>query len=206
MAEEKRRFPTEVVDLPSKGLLYPKDSPLAGGTIELKYMTAKEEDILTSRNLIQKGVVLDKLLESVIVDEKVSLNDLLLGDKNAIMIATRVLGYGKDYTVQLTDPSTGDKQEETFDLTEIDDKKINTKLFKDGKNEFDYTLPASKTTDMTLTTAGDILYASANNTPARLAKGSALQVLQMNSGGTAPEWATASGVSSGFVIAMSIAL
>jgi hypothetical protein len=57
MAEEKRRFPTEVVDLPSKGLLYPKDSPLAGGTIELKYMTAKEEDILTSRNLIQKGVV-----------------------------------------------------------------------------------------------------------------------------------------------------
>ena len=145
MAEEKRRFPTEVVDLPSKGILYPKDSPLAGGTIEIKYMTAKEEDILTSRNLIQKGVVLDKLLESVIVDEKVSLNDLLLGDKNAIMIATRVLGYGKDYTVQLTDPSTGDKQEETFDLTEIDDKKINTKLFKDGKNEFDYTLPASKT-------------------------------------------------------------
>ncbi len=68
------------------------------------------------------------------------------------------------------------------------------------------TLPASKTTDMTLTTAGDILYASANNTPARLAKGTGLQVLQMNSGGTAPEWATSSGVSSGFVIAMSIAL
>ena len=114
MADEKRRFPTEVVDLPSKGLLYTKDSPLAGGTIELKYMTAKEEDILTSRNLIQKGVVLDKLLESVIVDENVSLNDLLLGDKNAIMIATRILGYGKDYTVTLTDPSTGEKQEETF--------------------------------------------------------------------------------------------
>ena len=96
MAEDKRQFPTEVVDLPSKGLLYSKDSPLAGGTIELKYMTAKEEDILTSRNLIQKGIVLDRLLESVIVDEKVSLNDLLLGDKNAIMIAARVLGYGKD--------------------------------------------------------------------------------------------------------------
>ena len=102
MAEDKRRFPTEVVDLPSKGLLYSKDSPLASGTIELKYMTAKEEDILTSRNLIQKGIVLDKLLESVIVDEKVSLDDLLLGDKNAIMIATRVLGYGKDYTEKQT--------------------------------------------------------------------------------------------------------
>ena len=144
MAEEKRRFPTEVVDLPSKGLLYPKDSPLAGGTIEIKYMTAKEEDILTSRNLIQKGVVLDKLLESVIVDDKVSLDDLLLGDKNAIMIATRILGYGKDYTVQLTDPSTGNKQEETFDLTQIEDKVIDVKLFKGGKNEFEYKLSASK--------------------------------------------------------------
>ena len=68
------------------------------------------------------------------------------------------------------------------------------------------TLPASKTMDMTLTTAGDILYASANNTPARLGKGGASEVLTMNSGATAPEWATASGVSSGFVIAMSIAL
>ena len=144
MAEDKRQFPTEVVDLPSKGLLYSKDSPLAGGTIELKYMTAKEEDILTSRNLIQKGIVLDKLLESVIVDESVSLNDLLLGDKNAIMIATRILGYGKDYTVQLTDPSTGEKQEETFDLTEITDKKIDSKLFKAGKNEFEFELPAAK--------------------------------------------------------------
>ncbi|MBC8428389.1 hypothetical protein H8D04_00755 [bacterium] len=144
MAENKRQFPTEVVDLPSKGLLYPKDSPLAGGTIELKYMTAKEEDILTSRNLIQKGIVLDRLLESVIVDENVSLDDLLLGDKNAIMIATRILGYGKDYTVQLTDPSTGDKQEETFDLTNIKDKTIDKKLFKGGKNEFEFELPASK--------------------------------------------------------------
>ena len=144
MAEEKRQFPTEVVDLPSKGLLYSKDSPLSSGNIELKYMTAKEEDILTSRNLIQKGIVLDRLLESIIVDENVSLNDLLLGDKNAIMIATRILGYGKDYTVQLTDPSTGDKQEETFDLTKVGDKKIDYKLFKSGKNEFEFDLPASK--------------------------------------------------------------
>jgi len=83
-------------------------------------------------------------LESVIVDESVSLNDLLLGDKNAIMIATRVLGYGKDYTVQLTDPSTGEKQEETFDLTKVSDKKVDKKLFKGGKNEFEFELPSSK--------------------------------------------------------------
>ena len=99
MAEEKRKFPTEVVSLPSKGLLYPKDHPLASGQIEIKYMTAKEEDILTSRNLIQKGVVLDKLMESVIIQEGVTLDDLLLGDKNAIMIATRILGYGKDLSL-----------------------------------------------------------------------------------------------------------
>ena len=144
MAEEKRQFPTEVVNLPSKGKLYPKDSPLSGGTIELKYMTAKEEDILTSRNLIQKGIVLDKLLESIIVDKKVSLNDLLLGDKNAVMIATRILGYGKDYTVQISDPSSGEKQEETFDLTSISDKEVDWDLFKSGKNEFEFDLPSSK--------------------------------------------------------------
>ena len=110
MAEEKRKFPTEVVDLPSKGLLYPKDHPLSSGQIEIKYMTAKEEDILTSRTLIQKGIVLDKLMESVIVQDGVQLDDLLLGDKNAIMIATRILGYGKDYSVELVDPDSGEKQ------------------------------------------------------------------------------------------------
>ena len=144
MAEEKRKFPSEVVDLPSKGLLYPKDHPCSSGQIEIKYMTAKEEDILTSRNLIQKGIVLDKLMESVIIDEKVKLDDLLLGDKNAIMIATRILGYGKDYSVQVEDPNTGDKQEETFDLTQIKDKELDEKLFKKGQNEFELDLPASK--------------------------------------------------------------
>ena len=138
MAEDKRQFPTEVVDLPSKGLLYSKDSPLSSGNIELKYMTAKEEDILTSRNLIQKGIVLDKLLESVIIQDGVTLDDLLLGDKNAVMIATRILGYGKDYTVSIQDPDSGEKQEETFDLTELKDKEIDEKLFKNRKNEFEF--------------------------------------------------------------------
>ena len=84
MAEVK--FPTEVVDLPSKGLLYPKDSPLSSGKVEVKYMTAREEDILTSVNLIKKGLVVDKLLQSLIVDDSVKIGDLLLGDKNAILI------------------------------------------------------------------------------------------------------------------------
>ena len=97
MAEEKRQFPTEVIDLPSKGHFYPKDNPLSSGQVEIKYMTAKEEDILTSGNLIQKGIVLDKLLEALIVSD-VNLDDILVGDKNAIMLASRVLAYGKEYT------------------------------------------------------------------------------------------------------------
>ena len=99
MAEYK--FPTEVVDLPSKGLLYPKDSPLSSGQIEIKYMTAKEEDILTSANLIKKGVVVEKLIEALVVDKSIDVNDLLVGDKNAILIASRILAYGKEYNVDI---------------------------------------------------------------------------------------------------------
>ncbi len=89
--ESKFKLPTETVDLPSKGLLYPEDSPLAKGTIEMKYMTAKEEDILTNQNYISDGTVIDKLLQSLIVTEGVNFNELLVGDKNAIMVAARIL-------------------------------------------------------------------------------------------------------------------
>ena len=94
MAENK--FPTEVVDLPSKGYFYPEDNPLSSGQIEIKYMTAKEEDILTSQNLIQKGIVLDKLLDALIVDKKINTNSMLIGDKNELFKASRVLAYGKE--------------------------------------------------------------------------------------------------------------
>ena len=101
MAEDKRQFPTEVIDLPSKGHFYPKDNPLSSGQLEIKYMTAREEDILTSVNLIQKGLAIDKLLESLIVNKDINKKDILIGDKNAIMVAARVLGYGKDYTIEV---------------------------------------------------------------------------------------------------------
>ena len=90
-------FPTETVDLPSKGHFYFQGHPLSSGKVELKYMTAKEEDILTSQNLIQQGTVIDVLLESLIVDKSIKVEDLLVGDKNALMVAARVLGYGADY-------------------------------------------------------------------------------------------------------------
>ena len=138
MAEEKRQFPTEVIDLPSKGHLYPKENPLSSGQVEIKYMTAREEDILTSVNLIQKGMAIDKLLESLIVSEDVNIKDILIGDKNAIMIAARVLGYGKEYIVEI------DGKEVIVDLTYLKDKEVDLSKYDKGKNEFSFTLPNSK--------------------------------------------------------------
>jgi hypothetical protein len=141
---KKSNFPTEIVPLPSKGLLYPEGHPLAEGVIEMKYMTAKEEDILTSQNLIKQGVVLDKLFESLIVTP-VNYSDLFVGDKNAIMVAARILGYGKDYVVEVDDPfSPGTKQKVTIDLTQIEHKEVDYSLFEQRKNEFDFELPQSR--------------------------------------------------------------
>ena len=127
-------LPTEEIELPSKGILYPEDNPLSSGKIEMKYMTAKEEDILTNQSYIAKGTVIDKLLQSLIVS-KINYNDLLIGDKNAIMLAARILGYGPEYEFIFAG------QKEKVDLTQIDNKTIDESLFTKGKNEFAFTLP-----------------------------------------------------------------
>jgi hypothetical protein len=137
-----KKFPTEVIDLPSKGWFYAPNNPLSSGQIELKYLTAREEDILTSRNLIQKGVVLDRLIEALIVTE-VDYNDLLIGDKNGLMIATRVLGYGKDYPVTVVCPNCNARITVTVDLTSLEEKKLPEPETK-GTNQFEFTLPATK--------------------------------------------------------------
>ena len=131
-------FPTEVVDLPSQGLLYPKDSPLSSGKIEVKYMTAKEEDILTSANLIKKGIVVEKLIESLVVDKSIDIDTILVGDKNAILIASRILAYGKKYEVEI------DGQTVEVDLTTLKDKEVDKSVFTKGVNEFEFELPATK--------------------------------------------------------------
>ena len=144
VTENKFKFPTEIVELPSKGLIYPKDNPLSSGKVEMKYMTAKEEDILTNQNYISKGIVLDKLIESLIIS-KVDYDSLITGDKNALLIASRVLGYGKDYTFKGVNPQTGDIEEYTVDLTQLKDKVLDSKdLKEEGVNEFEFTLPNSK--------------------------------------------------------------
>jgi hypothetical protein len=143
--ESKFKYPTEQIELPSKGLIYSPESPLAKGVIEMKYMTAKEEDILSNANFIKNGTVIDKLLQSMIVTP-IDYNELLNGDKNAILIAARILGYGKDYDFIYTDPKTGATEKASADLTLIDAKPLDESIFKPGKNEFDFQLPFSKVT------------------------------------------------------------
>jgi hypothetical protein len=134
---EENKFPTETVELPSKGVVYPPDHPLRSGKVEMKYMTAKEEDILTNQNYIKKGIVLDKLLESLTMG-KFDIKELVTGDKNALLISSRILGYGKDYTFSY------DGTEYTVDLTELDNKPFDeTKVTPRGT--FMFTLPATGT-------------------------------------------------------------
>lgn len=136
MAEFK--LPTETIELPSKGLLYPEDNPLSSGTLEMKYMTAKEEDILTNQSYIADGTVFDKLFKSLIVS-KINYDDLLIGDKNAVLVAARILGYGKDYKFTIAG------QEYEVDLTEVQNKPIDESKYIKGVNRFFYILPSNNT-------------------------------------------------------------
>jgi len=133
----ENKFPTEIVELPSKGLLYAEDSPLRSGTIEMKYMTAKEEDILTNQNYIQKGVVVDKLIQALIVDKSIDYSQLLLGDKNALLLAARILGYGADYEFNYLGSV------EKVDLGKVENKELHPDVQNSTKNEFNFTLPTS---------------------------------------------------------------
>jgi len=130
-------LPTETIELPSKGTFYKEGHPLASGTVEMKYMTAKEEDILTNQNYIKKGVVIDKLLKSLLVTD-FDYGDILVGDKNAIMIAARILSYGKDYAF------TYNGEQHSVDLSLLDNKKVDHSSLNPETGEFMLALPKSK--------------------------------------------------------------
>ena len=137
MANENK-FPTEIVELPSKGYFYPKENPLSTGKVEIKYMTAKEEDILTSVNLIEQGIVLDVLLKELIVDKDIDLDTILLGDKNALFVSARVLAYGGEYKFQIG------KDTGTVDLSKIKARDMDYSKLERGENNFEYTIPSAK--------------------------------------------------------------
>ena len=115
-------FPTEVIQLPSQGKFYPAEHPLRenGGKLNVKYMTAKEEDILTNTNLIQNGTVLDRLMDSLVIHEGVKFTDLTVGDTTAVLMASRILAFGKDYPIQVLCTKCQTTSEHTVDLSELE--------------------------------------------------------------------------------------
>ena len=137
--------PAELVPLPSMGKVYP-NPPLAGATgIEIKAMTAREEDILTSRALIKSGRVITELLKSCICDRSIDPDELVTGDRNAVLVALRITGYGSDYTVDVECPECGDtKKGHIFDLSKLPIKTLDVEPIRPGTNAFEFMLPVSK--------------------------------------------------------------
>jgi hypothetical protein len=145
--------PTEFVELPSEGKYYPDDHPLCGETsIEIRQMTAKDEDLLTSKTLIKKGIALDRFIQNLVVDKSINTDTLLIGDRNAIVIAARVTGYGNDYTLKVSCPSCEKEQKYVFDLNEAEvtfgdiESAKNLKTVSNGDHTFDVKLPKSRVT------------------------------------------------------------
>lgn len=138
---------TEKVLLPSEGKLYDESSPLSAGYIEIRYPTAKDEDILTSKSLIQNGTVVDVFVNNLIVDKSVHIDDLLIGDKNALVIAARILAYGPQYQTEIKCPSCESSKQEVIDISQFESKEL--EYLKDTQrveNNFSFVLPNSKFT------------------------------------------------------------
>ena len=137
----------ESVPLPSRGIIYPQDSPLFGQeTLDIKPMTAREEDILTSRAYIKNGTVLTKLMKSCLVDKSINPDDLISGDRNALMVALRITGYGGSYNVEVDCPKCGATNKADFDLSALPIKRLEIDPVVEGENMFEVQLPVSKKT------------------------------------------------------------
>lgn len=139
---EKFSFPTEIIELPSQGKIYDLTNPLSSGTVEMKYMTAREEDILTNVNLLKQGIAIEKMLQSLI-KSPIKYEDLLLGDRNGLLIASRILAYGSTYSFEYVDSETEMKEVITIDLQSLKNKQVDYSLYN-NKNEFTFELPHSK--------------------------------------------------------------
>ena len=136
--------PTELVELPSKGMFYPGDHPLYNQEyVEIKHMTAKEEDILTSMSLIEKGVVLDYLIQSLLLNKDINNKSLFPGDRSAIILNARINGYGPAYSFETQCTNCQHKTKVECDLLTIKNKEINNKLVSD-KGLMSLELPKTK--------------------------------------------------------------
>jgi len=141
---EEPKYPSEVIPLPTKGWFYPEGHPLTSGEIEVKQMTAREEDLLSNQELIKKGKVLEKLLETLIVNKNIKLDEILTPDKNAIFMAIRRLAYGDDYAVSITCPSCANQSKVNINLSELQYKSFDFESHQKGSNSFEFKLPNGK--------------------------------------------------------------
>jgi hypothetical protein len=138
-------IPAESVPLPSKGMVYPEKSPLCGReTVDIRVMTAREEDILTSRALIKKGTVITELIKSCLVDKEINVGEMIAGDRNAIMVSLRITGYGSEYPAEIECNSCGHNFENTFRLDKLPLKRLDLSPVRSGTNVFEFELPISK--------------------------------------------------------------
>lgn len=155
--QKQQMYPNNVISLPSKGLLYDSNDPLSTGTVEMKFMTTKEENILTTESYIRQGIVIDKFLQSMVITPRFNYDSLLIGDKDALIIASRIYGYGELYTVEVTTPS-GNKQKVEINLEEIPNKEFDESQFQQRENRFNYRVESKKGTfdlEFKLLTVGD---------------------------------------------------
>jgi len=137
--------PVETVPVPSEGKVYPQGSSIHGrNTLDIKAMTAKEEDILTSRALIQKGTVIKHLIQACLIDKSVDVGEMLLGDRNALMVSVRITGYGSAYTAESTCPECMKRSDQNFNLSSLEIKRLEIDPVAPGQNLFEFTLPITK--------------------------------------------------------------
>jgi len=148
LEQPKNTLATIKVNLPSQGYFYPENSPLSSGTVEIYQVTARHEDILSNTNLLKKGTVLDEFLKSLIATPNVTINDFLIGDKNALFTEARKSAYGEIYQVKIKCPECNVESLIDIDLNNINPKPIDTTNLKKGENKFSYVLPNSKKTVM----------------------------------------------------------
>ncbi len=140
-------IPIESIPLPSAGLIYPAESPIhCKETVDIRSMTAREEDILTSRALIKKGTVITELIKSCLTDKRIQVQDMVAGDRNAIMVALRITGYGAEYEVEADCPKCSTRSRQQFNLADMPIKRLEVQPVAKGQNAFEFKLPVTKKT------------------------------------------------------------
>lgn len=177
---EEPKYPSEVIPLPTRGWFYPEGHPLSSGEIEIKQMTAREEDILSNQELIKKGKVLDRLLEALIVNKAVKLDEILTPDKNAIFMAVRRLAYGDDYNVSITCPACSFVSKVAINLSTLEYKPFNFDVHKKGENSFEFKLSNNRVVTYKILNGADDV-----SIDAELAN-----LKKMSKDGTTREWTT----------------